>query len=53
MEPNRPKSILKLSKEWELICDKYKPNKIIGKGATGIVVRAKDSNENTVAIKYI
>ena len=42
-----------MTKEWELVLPKYKPNKIIGQGASGIVVRAKDNNSNTVAIKYI
>ena len=44
---------LSLSKEWELILDRYKPNKIIGQGASGIVVGAKDCNKNYVAIKHI
>ena len=48
---SKPK--LTLSKEWSLILDKYHPNKIIGMGASGQVVRARDKNQNNVAIKFI
>lgn len=45
---------LSLSKEWELLKDRYKIEKIIGSGASGLVVRAKDrANNKTVAIKYV
>ena len=44
----------RLTKEWDLVKDRYKIDKIIGQGAAGVVVRAKNRClKTTVAIKYI
>ena len=45
---------LRLTKEWDLIKDRYKIDKIIGSGACGVVVRAKHRiQKHVVAIKFI
>ena len=45
---------LRLTKEWDLVQDTYKIEKIIGSGACGIVVRAKHREQrNKVAIKHV
>ena len=45
---------LRLTKEWDLVKDSYKIEKIIGSGACGVVVRAKHrTSKNLVAIKHI
>ena len=44
----------RLTKEWDLVIGRYKIDKIIGQGAAGLVVRAKNRClKTTVAIKYI
>ena len=44
---------IRLSKEWEYVNELYKIEQIIGHGASGIVVRAKNRmNHNLVAIKH-
>ena len=46
---------LRLSKEWDLLKDRFKLEKIIGSGACGVVVRAKDraNHRQLVAIKHV
>ena len=46
---------LRLSKEWDLVKDRFKIDKIIGSGACGVVVRAKDraNHRQLVAIKHV